>query len=269
MYDANFYYLEIIMANLMTETVTHVHHWNDSLFSFKTTRDPSFRFKNGHFVMLGLHQEGKPLLRAYSIASANYEDELEFFSIKVPDGPLTSKLQHLKIGDEILIGKKALGTLVTDEMLPGKNLYLIGTGTGLAPFMSIIKDFEIYDQFEKVILTHGVRTVSELAYSNYIQNELPQHEYFGEMVREKLIYYPTVTREPYKNNGRLTDLLTSGKLFLDIGMPKPNLEDDRFMLCGSPSMLKDMCAILNERNFEEVRSGRQGHYVIERAFVES
>lgn len=269
MYDANFYYLEIIMANLMTETVTHVHHWNDSLFSFKTTRDPSFRFKNGHFVMLGLHQEGKPLLRAYSIASANYEDELEFFSIKVPDGPLTSKLQHLKIGDEILIGKKALGTLVTDEMLPGKNLYLIGTGTGLAPFMSIIKDFEIYDQFEKVILTHGVRTVSELAYSNYIQNELPEHEYFGEMVREKLIYYPTVTREPYKNNGRLTDLLTSGKLFLDIGMPKPNLEDDRFMLCGSPSMLKDMCAILNERNFEEVRSGRQGHYVIERAFVES
>lgn len=257
------------MANLMTETVTHVHHWNDSLFSFRTTRDPSFRFKNGHFVMLGLHQEGKPLLRAYSIASANYEDELEFFSIKVPDGPLTSKLQHLKIGDEILIGKKALGTLVTDEMLPGKNLYLIGTGTGLAPFMSIIKDFEIYDQFDKVILTHGVRTVSELAYSDYIQNELPQHEYFGEMVREKLIYYPTVTREPYKNNGRLTDLLTSGKLFLDIGMPKPNLDDDRFMLCGSPSMLKDMCAILNERNFEEVRSGRQGHYVIERAFVES
>ena len=257
------------MANLMTETVTHVHHWNDSLFSFKTTRDPSFRFKNGHFVMLGLHQEGKPLLRAYSIASANYEDELEFFSIKVPDGPLTSKLQHLKIGDEILIGKKALGTLVTDEMLPGKNLYLIGTGTGLAPFMSIIKDFEVYDQFDKVILTHGVRTVSELAYSDYIQNELPQHEYFGEMVREKLIYYPTVTREPYRNNGRLTDLLTSGKLFLDIGMPKPNLEDDRFMLCGSPSMLKDMCAILNKRNFEEVRSGRQGHYVIERAFVES
>jgi ferredoxin--NADP+ reductase len=257
------------MANLMTETVTHVHHWNDSLFSFRTTRDPSFRFKNGHFVMLGLHQEGKPLLRAYSIASANYEDELEFFSIKVPDGPLTSKLQHLKIGDEILIGKKALGTLVTDEMLPGQNLYLIGTGTGLAPFMSIIKDFEIYDQFDKVILTHGVRTVSELAYSDYIQNELPQHEYFGEMVREKLIYYPTVTREPYKNNGRLTDLLTSGKLFLDIRMPKPNLEDDRFMLCGSPSMLKDMCAILNERNFEEVRSGRQGHYVIERAFVES
>ena len=257
------------MAKLMTETVTSVHHWNSTLFSFKTTRDAGFRFKNGHFVMVGLEHEGKPLLRAYSIASANYEDELEFFSIKVPDGPLTSKLQHLKIGDEVLIGKKALGTLVTDEMLAGKRLYLLGTGTGLAPFMSIIKDFEIYDQFDQVILAHGVREISELAYSDYIENELPEHEYFGEMVREKLLYYPTVTRETYKNNGRLTDLLTSGKLFHDLGLPKPNLEDDRFMLCGSPSMLKDMCAILDERGFNEVRSGNQGHYVIERAFVES
>ena len=257
------------MTKLMTETVTDVHHWNNSLFSFKTTRDAGFRFKNGHFVMVGLEHEGKPLLRAYSIASANYEDELEFLSIKVPNGPLTSKLQHLKVGDEVLIGKKPLGTLVTDEMLPGKNLYLLGTGTGLAPFMSIIKDFEVYEQFDKIILAHGVREVSELAYSNYIENELPQHEYFGEMVREKLLYYPTVTREPYKNNGRLTDLMTSGKLFLDLGLPKPNVEDDRFMLCGSPSMLKDMCAILNERGFNEVRSGNQGHYVIERAFVES
>ena len=257
------------MAKLMTETVTDVHHWNNSLFSFKTTRDAGFRFKNGHFVMVGLEHEGKPLLRAYSIASANYEDELEFFSIKVADGPLTSKLQHLKVGDEVLIGKKPLGTLVTDEMLPGKNLYLLGTGTGLAPFMSIIKDFEVYEQFDKIILAHGVREVSELAYSDYIENELPQHEYFGDMVREKLLYYPTVTREPYKNNGRLTDLMTSGKLFHDLGLPKPNLEDDRFMLCGSPSMLKDMTAILDERGFNEVRSGNQGHYVIERAFVES
>ena len=154
-------------------------------------------------------------------------------------------------------------------MLPGKNLYLLGTGTGLAPFMSIIKDFEVYEQFDKIILAHGVREVSELAYSDYIENELPQHEYFGEMVREKLLYYPTVTREPYKNNGRLTDLLTSGKLFHDLNLPKPNLADDRFMLCGSPSMLKDMCAILDERGFNQVRSGNQGHYVIERAFVES
>ncbi|MDA8965199.1 ferredoxin--NADP reductase [Pseudomonadales bacterium] len=256
------------MSRLMTETVTHVHHWNESLFSFKTTRDTGFRFKNGHFVMVGLPDEGKPLLRAYSIASANYEDELEFFSIKVPNGPLTSRLQHLQVGDEVLVSKKPTGTLVTDQMLPGKHLYLISTGTGLAPFMSIIKDHEIYDQFDKIILTHGVRYTSELAYVDYIQNELPNNEYFGELVREKLIYYPTVTREDYKNNGRLTDLMTSGKLFVDIGLPKPNVEDDRFMICGSPSMLKDTCAILNECGFGEVRNGQPGHYVIERAFVE-
>ena len=256
------------MSRLMTETVTHVHHWNESLFSFKTTRDTGFRFKNGHFVMVGLPDEGKPLLRAYSIASANYEDELEFFSIKVPNGPLTSRLQHLQVGDEVLVSKKPTGTLVTDQMLPGKHLYLISTGTGLAPFMSIIKDHEIYDQFDKIILTHGVRYTSELAYVDYIQNELPNNEYFGELVREKLIYYPTVTREDYKNNGRLTDLMTSGKLFVDIGLPKPNVEDDRFMICGSPSMLKDTCAILNERGFGEVRNGQPGHYVIERAVVE-
>ena len=256
------------MSRLMTETVTHVHHWNESLFSFKTTRDTGFRFKNGHFVMVGLPEEGKPLLRAYSIASANYEDELEFFSIKVPNGPLTSRLQHLQVGDEVLVSKKPTGTLVTDQMLPGKHLYLISTGTGLAPFMSIIKDHEIYDQFDKIILTHGVRYTSELAYVDYIQNELPNNEYFGELVREKLIYYPSVTREDYKNNGRLTDLMTSGKLFVDIGLPKPNIDDDRFMICGSPSMLKDTCAILNERGFGEVRNGQPGHYVIERAFVE-
>ena len=256
------------MSRLMTEIVTHVHHWNESLFSFKTTRDTGFRFKNGHFVMVGLPEEGKPLLRAYSIASANYEDELEFFSIKVPNGPLTSRLQHLQVGDEVLVSKKPTGTLVTDQMLPGKHLYLISTGTGLAPFMSIIKDHEIYAQFDKIILTHGVRYTSELAYVDYIQNELPNNEYFGELVREKLIYYPSVTREDYKNNGRLTDLMTSGKLFVDIGLPKPNIDDDRFMICGSPSMLKDTCAILNERGFTEVRNGQAGHYVIERAFVE-
>ena len=257
------------MSKLMTETVTNVHHWNDTLFSFKTTRDAGFRFKNGHFVMVGLPDEGKPLMRAYSIASANYEDELEFFSIKVPDGPLTSKLQHLKVGDEVFVSKKPTGTLITDQMLPGKNLYLLGTGTGLAPFMSIIKDYEIYEQFDRVILVHGVRNISELAYSGYIEKELPEHEYFGELVRDKLLYYPTVTREPYRNNGRITDLMTSGKLFLDLGLPLPNLDDDRFMLCGSPSLLKDMTAILNTRGFKEVRNGKQGHYVIERAFVES
>ena len=257
------------MAQLITETVTHIHHWNDSLFSFKTTRDVSFRFKNGHFVMIGLEHEGKPLLRAYSIVSANYDDELEFFSIKVQDGPLTSKLQHLKIGDKIFVSKKPTGTLVTDSMLPGKHLYLVGTGTGLAPFMSIIKDHEVYEQFDKIVLIHGVRYISELAYRDYIQQQLPEHEYFGEFVKEKLLYYPLVTREPFTNNGRVTEAMTSGKLFLDMNMPLPNKQDDRFMLCGSPSMLKDMGRILQDRDFSESRSSSMGEYVIERAFVES
>ena len=218
--------------------------------------------------MIGLEINNKPLLRAYSIASANYEEEMEFFSIKVQDGPLTKHLQNLQVGDEILVGTKPVGTLVADHLLPGKNLYLLSTGTGLAPFMSIIKDPEIYEQYDNVILTHGVRYVSELAYQHYIEEELPNNEYFGDIVREKLKYYPTVTREDYRNNGRLTDLMNSGKLFSDLGLPEINLENDRFMLCGSPSMLKEFCDILDERGFEEARQGEQGHYVIERAFVE-
>ncbi len=257
------------MSELLRERVIDVHHWNDTLFSFKTTRNPGFRFRNGHFTMMGLEKDdGRPLLRAYSITSANYEDSLEFFSIKVPDGPLTSKLQHLKPGDEILINSKSTGTLVTDALLPGRNLYLISTGTGLAPFMSIIKDPEVYEQYDKVILTHGVRYISELAYQKLIREELPNNEYFGDVVREKLIYYPTVTREAYENNGRLTDLLNSGRLTRDIGLDDINVEHDRFMICGSPSMLKDTCAILDDRGFKEARGGKLGHYVIERAFVE-
>ncbi len=256
------------MANLVTETVTDIHHWNDSLFSFKTTREHNFRFHNGHFVMIGLEVDGKPLTRAYSIASANYEDELEFFSIKVADGPLTSRLRNVKIGDEIFVSTKPTGTLVADNLLPGKYLYLISTGTGLAPFMSIIKDPDIYDRYDKVILTHGTRTVSELAYENYITQELPNNEYFGDIVKEKLIYYPTVTREEFRNQGRLTDLIKSGKLFTDVGLPIANLEDDRFMICGSSSMLNDTCTILNEMGFTEFNKGKLGHYVIERAFVE-
>lgn len=256
------------MSNLIRETVTSVHHWNETLFSFTTTRAQGLRFKNGHFTMIGLEVDNKPLLRAYSIASANYEDEMEFFSIKVPDGPLTSELQKLAVGDEVLVGTKPVGTLVADHLLPGKNVYLLSTGTGLAPFMSIIKDYEIYQQFDRVILTHGVRYLSELAYQQRIEQELPNNEYFGDSVRQQLIYYPTVTREAFRNQGRLTDLMTSGQLFSDIGLPQPNVETDRFMLCGSPAMLADLTAMLDAWGFQESRGGKLGHYVVERAFVE-
>ncbi len=219
--------------------------------------------------MIGLEVNGKPLMRAYSIASANYEENLEFLSIKVPDGPLTSKLQHLKAGDQILVSRKPVGTLIVDDLKPGKHLYLFATGTGLAPFMSIIKDPEVYERFDKIVLMHGVRFVSELAYADYIQNELPANEYFGDVVREKLIYYPTVTREPFRNQGRITALVESGKLFEDIGLPPLNPETDRAMLCGSPSMLADIGAMLDARGFEISDGvGQPGDYVVERAFVE-
>ncbi|HLU16332.1 MAG TPA: ferredoxin--NADP reductase, partial [Burkholderiaceae bacterium] len=232
------------MAAFNTERVLSVNHWNDTLFSFKTTRDSALRFTNGHFVMLGLEIEGKPLMRAYSIVSANYEENLEFLSIKVPDGPLTSRLQHLKEGDHVLISRKPVGTLVVDDLNPGKHLYLFATGTGLAPFMSIIKDPEVYERFEKVILMHGVRFKSELAYADFIQNELPNNEYFGDMVSGKLIYYPCVTREPFKNQGRITHMVESGKLFKDTGLPELNPETDRAMICGSPAMLEEVSAML-------------------------
>jgi ferredoxin--NADP+ reductase len=256
------------MSNLNHEKVLSVHHWTDNLFTFTTTRDPSLRFKNGQFVMLGLEVAGRPLLRAYSVASANYEETLEFFSIKVPDGPLTSKLQHLKVGDEVLVGRKPTGTLLVDYLVPGRRLYLLATGTGLAPYLSLIKDPETYENYEKVILVHGVRTVAELAYEDLITRELPENEYFGELVREKLIYYPTVTREPYRNQGRITDLITSGKLFADIGLPPLSKEDDRVMLCGSPQLLDDMRMIMKNLGFEEGSTTEPGDFVIEKAFVE-
>lgn len=256
------------MSKFIQETVTHIHHWNDSLFSFRTSRNNNFRFENGHFVMVGLAVDDKPLMRAYSIASANYADELEFFSIKVADGPLTSRLQHIQLGDEVLLSTKATGTLIDDHLHDGKNLYLISTGTGLAPFISIIQDPDVYERFDKIILTHGVRTISELAYQKFITEELPNNEYFGDAVKEKLLYYPSVTREQYINNGRLTDLMRSGKIFEDLALPNPNLEHDRFMICGSPSMLKDITGLLDNWGFEESRHGHKGHYVIERAFVE-
>jgi ferredoxin--NADP+ reductase len=256
------------MAALHKAQIQSVHHWDDNLFSFTTTRDSSFRFKNGHFTMIGLEHEGRPLMRAYSIASANHEDHLEFFSIKVTEGALTSKLQNLQVGDEIYVSNKPTGTLVTEQLLPGKRLYLLSTGTGLAPFISIIKDPEIYEQYEKVILIHGVRYTSELAYQELITEQLPNNEYFGEEVRDKLIYYPTVTRDNFTNKGRLTTLIQEKKIPQELGLPALDPQYDRLMICGGPAMLKETCEILNAEGFRETRNGEVGHYVIERAFVE-
>ncbi|MQT14079.1 ferredoxin--NADP reductase [Segnochrobactrum spirostomi] len=256
------------MSNFYEEKVLSVHHWTDSLFSFTATRDPSFRFLNGQFTMIGIEVEGRPLLRAYSMVSSSYDENLEFFSIKVANGPLTSRLQHLKVGDKLIVGRKATGTLVLDNLVPGKHLYLLGTGTGLAPFLSIIRDPETYERYEKVILVHGCRTVAELAYGDQITEVLPNDEYLGEAVREKLIYYPTVTREAFRNTGRITDLIQSYKIFEDIGLPPLDVEADRVMLCGSPAMIQETRALLDGRGFSEGSQAEAGHFVIEKAFVE-
>ena len=257
------------MSKYSTEKVLSVHHWNDRLFSFKTTRQQGLRFENGQFVMIGIEVEGRPLTRAYSMASPNYEEHLEFFSIKVPNGPLTSRLQHLKVGDDLLVSRKPTGTLIIHDLRPGKNLYLLSTGTGLAPYMSLIQDIEMYERFEKIILVHGVRTVNELAYADFIENELPNNEFFGEEVKNKLIYYPTVTQEDFRNQGRLTNLIKSGKLFTDIGLPPINPKEDRAMICGSAEMLKETEELLDSLGLEvSPRIGQPGDYVIEHAFVE-
>lgn len=256
------------MATVFHERVLSVHHWTDKQFSFTTTRDPSFRFLNGQFTMIGIEVEGKPLMRAYSMVSANYDEYLEFLSIKVQSGPLTSRLQHLKVGDTLMVNSKAVGTLIMQNVLPGRNLYLLCTGTGLAPFMSIIKDPETYEKFDKVILAHGCREVAELAYDDLITHTLPENEFFGEQVARQLIYYPTVTREAFRNQGRVTALLDSGKLPADIGLPPLNIETDRVMICGSPEMLKDSRDLCLKRGFVEGHMDSPGHFVIERAFVE-
>ncbi|MDX2201953.1 MAG: ferredoxin--NADP reductase [Hyphomicrobiaceae bacterium] len=256
------------MSALATETVLDVHHWTDSMFSFTATRSPAFRFSNGQFVMIGLELEGKPLLRAYSLASANYEEKLEFLSIKVPDGPLTSRLQHIQPGDRILVGRKPTGTLVLDNLTPGRALYLWSTGTGLAPFLAIIRDPETYERYERVVLVHGCRQVAELAYGDRIRDELPKDELIGALVREKLIYYPTVTREPFWHQGRITELVETGKLFQDTGMPALDAQHDRVMMCGSPQMIADLKAMLESRGFAEGANHTPGQFVVERAFVE-
>src|ERR1700726_5629 len=237
------------MATIGTERVLTVHHWNETVFSFTTTRDPGLRFENGHFIMLGLAIDGKPVMRAYSIASANHEEYLEFLSIKVADGPLTSRLQNIKPGDEVLVSRKPTGTLLLHDLKPGKRLYLLSTGTGAAPFMSLITDPEVYERFEQVVFVHGVRWARETAVVRHRIQALRAHELLGAATRANLRYSPTVTREPHANCGRLTALIESGRLFRPLGLPALDPGEGRIMVCGSPAMLSDTCALLDARGF--------------------
>lgn len=263
----------------LTETVLDVRHWTDAYFSFTTTRDAGLRFENGQFVMIGLEVEQpdgriKPLLRAYSIASANWDETLHFFSIKVQDGPLTSRLQHLKPGDKLLVSRKPTGTLLISDVHPGRNLFLLGTGTGLAPWLSVAQDPETYERFEKVIVCHGVRGAADLAYRDFFEHQLPNHEFLGDIVRDKLLYFPAVSREPFEyrgndHRGRITDMLADGRMTGFLGLEALDARHDRAMICGSPAMLADFRALLDARGFTaSPRIGTAGEYVFERAFVE-
>lgn len=256
------------MSAYFEARVLSVRHWTDRLFSLTTTRDDAFRFQSGQFVMLGMEVDGRPLMRAYSIASSPYAEALEFFSIKVPNGPLTSRLQHVGGGDTLLVGRKATGTLLMQNLLPGRALYLLASGTGLAPFLSIVRDPEVYERFEHVVLVHSCRQVADLAYRGFIERELVQDEYLGEQARTRLVYYPTVTREAFHHQGRIPQLISSGRLALDTGLPQLDVEFDRCMVCGSPPMLADTRALLESTGFTEGSMSRQGSYVVERAFVE-
>jgi ferredoxin--NADP+ reductase len=256
------------MSNIREEEILTVHHWTDRLFTLTTTRDPGFRFKSGQFAMIGLKVDNKPLMRAYSMASPHYADTLEFFSIKVEDGPLTSRLKLVKPGDKLQIGIKPSGTLLIDNLMPGKRCFLLSTGTGLAPFLSLIRDPELYENFEQVILVHGCRQVSELAYDELIEKQLPSDEFLGEQVRKQLIYYPLVTREPFRNMGRITTLMENGSFFKSLGFPPPSIADDRFMICGSSEMLADTVSLLKGWGLTEGNSSHPGQFVVERAFVE-
>jgi len=256
------------MGAFAQATVLSVRHWTERLFSFTATREPGFRFDSGQFVMIGLTVDGRPLMRAYSIASSPYASELEFFSIKVPDGALTSRLQHLRPGYKVLVGSKPTGTLVLRNLLPGRTLWLLATGTGLAPFLSIVRDLETYARYDRVVLVHGVRRVRELAYADLLRDVLPHDEYLGEAVRSALVYCPTVTREPFMRQGRIPELVASGRLAADLGLPAFDPAHDRCMICGSPAMLADTRAVLEARGFSEGNMTVPGTYVIERAFVE-
>jgi ferredoxin--NADP+ reductase len=258
------------MAAFLSARVTNVRHWSDRLFSFTTTREPSLRFENGQFIMVGLEVEGRRLARAYSIASANYEEQLEFYSIKVPDGPLTSRLQNIREGDTVLVSTKPTGTLVLRDLKPGRRLLLLSTGTGLAPFASLIRDPDVYERFEQVLLVRGARHVRDLAYGDALVHALRNDELLGDVARRQLIDYPTVTREPYVHQGRITTLLENGQLFAALGLEDLDPASDRAMVCGSRAMLRDICALLDQRGFVMApQIGEAGDYVVERAFVDA
>ncbi|MCA1406840.1 ferredoxin--NADP reductase [Ensifer sp. IC3342] len=254
-------------AGVFVETVTSVTHYTDRLFRFRMTRPQEFRFRSGEFAMIGLMVGDKPVYRAYSIASPAWDEELEFFSIKVPDGPLTSHLQKIRPGDQVLMRKKPTGTLVLDALVPGRRLYMFSTGTGIAPFASLIRDPETYEKFEEVILTHTCRDVAELKYGFDLMDEIRNHEFLNEIVGDKLRHYATVTREDYPFKGRITDLMTNGKFFTDLGLPPLDPAIDRGMICGSTAMLKDTKEILEAAGLTEGANNKPAEFVIERAFV--
>jgi ferredoxin--NADP+ reductase len=250
------------------QTVTSVHHWTDWLFSFRVTRPASLRFRSGEFVMIGLlGDKGKPLLRAYSIASPSWDDELEFYSIKVDDGPLTSKLQLIQPGDQVIVKTKPTGTLVLDALLPAKRVYLLGTGTGVAPWASLVRDPDLYDRYDEVILTHTTRTVAELDYSKLLVENAKNDPLIGEEATAKLRYLPTTTRENSAHMGRITTLLENGSVQNILGLPALNPETDRVMICGSMALNTDMKRVLEDRGFVEGANSNPQHYVIEKAFV--
>ena len=258
------------MASYTTERVIDVQHWSERLFSFKCTRGAGLRFENGQFVMLGLEIDGRKIVRAYSIASANYEEHLEFYSIKVPGGPLTSRLQHIERGSSLLVSTKPTGTLVLRDLKPGKRLILLATGTGIAPFVSIAKDPETYERFEQIILLRGARSNADLAYGDAVIRQLREDAYLGEIVRDRLLDYPTVTQESSRYRGRVTTAIASGQVFSDLGVSALDPGSDRFMICGNMRMLSDATALLKSRGFEpSPQIGLTGDYLVERAFVDS
>ena len=254
---------------LFLQQVTWVHHWTNGLFSFRVERPDSFRFRSGEFVMIGLKDGDRPLLRAYSIVSPSWEEHLEFFSVKVPEGPLTSRLQHLKVGDYLFLSKKPTGTLVIDALKPGQRLFMVGTGTGLAPFLSVLRDPETHDKFEEIIITHTVREEQELAYRDFLENEIHADEVFGELLQDRFTYYPTVTRGEFKTPGRITDRIQVGDFAKDLGLigNRFNPETARVMVCGSMAFNDDMSAMLKEHGLEEGSNSAPGSFVLERAFV--